>query len=287
MSDTIYRAYDQQGLDRQYRVTEQVPDFADYFAELDASSDRAAEALDCELDVAYGDGPGEKLDIFLVRGQGAPIHVFIHGGYWRAFDKSGHRFVARPLVGAGVAAILPNYDLCPKVTMDDIVRQNRAAIAWTYKNAERFGGDRDRLYVSGHSAGGHLTGMMMSTDWTRYGLPPDAIKGGVAISGLHDLEPIRLCFLNEDVRLDPDMAHRNSPIHNIPKSAPPQIITVGGKESDEFRRQSRDYCDAWTAAGLDGVYLEAPGLHHVAAGASLEKADSVIMAAILTPMGAG
>ena len=224
MSETIYRAYDQQGLDRQYRVTEQVPDFADTFAELDALSDRAAEALDCELDVAYGDGPAEKLDIFRVRGQGAPIHVFIHGGYWRAFDKSGHRFVAVPLVGAGVATVLPNYDLCPNVTMDDIVRQNRAAIAWTYKNAERFGGDRDRIYVSGHSAGGHLTGMMMSTDWTRYGLPADAIKGGVAISGLHDLEPIRLCFLNEDVRLDPDMAHRNSPIHNIPKSAPPRSL---------------------------------------------------------------
>ena len=287
MAELVYRDYDQEALDLEYDMRRRVPDHAVHYARLQDSSDRAVRGLDCQLDVAYGAAPGQKLDIFPAAQPNAPIHVFIHGGYWRAFDKSGHRFVAWPFVEAGATVLLLNYDLCPNVTMNKIVGQNRAAIRWVYNNAASFGANCNRLYVCGHSAGGHLTAMMMSTEWSKYGLPWDAIKGGCAISGLHDLEPLRLSYLNSDIQLDSVMVQRNSPIHNLPGRAGPQIIAVGGGETDEFRRQSRTYCDAWTGARLNGEYFELPELDHIMVVAELESADSPLTQKIFQQMGIG
>lgn len=287
MAELVYRDYDQEALDLEYDMRRRVPDHAEHFARLQESSDRAASELDCQLDVAYGAAPGQKLDIFPAAQSNATIQLFIHGGYWRGFDKSGHRFVAWPFVAAGATVVLINYDLCPNVTMDKIVAQNRAAIRWVYYNAPSFGADAERLYISGHSAGGHLTGMMMSTEWSKYGMPWDAIKGGCALSGLHDLEPLQLSYLNADLHMDRDMAQRNSPIHNLPGRARSQIIAVGGGETDEFRRQSRDYTDAWTGAGLSGEYFEVLDLNHVLAVAELESADSPLTQKIFQQMGIG
>ena len=145
--------------------------------------------------------------------------MFIHGGYWQALDRKDFSFVAERLVEAGAAVALVGYDLAPAVDMDTIVGQIRAAIAWLYRNADAHGFDPDRICLAGHSAGGHLAAMALATDWTAFGLPADLVKGVCAISGVFDLEPIRLCYLNEVVRLDAEQARRNSPVLLPPQTA--------------------------------------------------------------------
>jgi autotransporter passenger strand-loop-strand repeat protein len=141
------------------------------------------------FDLSYGTHPGERLDIFPAQAAGAPVNIFVHGGYWHRLDKADFSFVARAFRPAGAATVVINYALMPSVDMDELVRQCRAAVAWTWLNAPSFGSDPDRLYVSGHSAGGHLTAMLLATDWASFGCPADVVKGGVAISGLNPYLP--------------------------------------------------------------------------------------------------
>ena len=216
MTGTVYGPYDQEALDLQYDMRRRC---AGDLWRFDAGRERGealAATMDCRLDVPFGERPGEKLDIFPAPGPAAPIHLFVHGGYWRSFDKEFFRYIAEPFVAAGVTLILNNYDLCPSVTMDEVVRQNRAAIPWIHAHAGEFDSDGNNITVSGHSAGGHLTTMLMCTDWTAHGLPRDVIKGGCAISGLFDLEPLRRSYLNADLRMDEATARRNSPCTTFP-----------------------------------------------------------------------
>ena len=216
-----------------------------------------------ELDIPYGPTAAEHLDLYPARAPDAPVHLFIHGGYWHSLSSREFSFVAEGLVEAGVAVAVLNYDLCPAVTMTEIVRQNRAAVKWLYKNARRYNCDPDRISVSGHSAGGHLTAMLMATDWAgTYGLPPDAVKSGCAISGLFDLAPFAHSWLQPRLKLNAEEIERNSPILHVPQSAGPLVVTLGGDESAEFHRQSQDFLAAWTRAGLPGTYLDLPGLNH-------------------------
>ena len=262
MSDLIYRNYNQEELDLEYDMRRRCPHFAEVLASMEPHTKRAISNFECQIDVEFGENPGKKLDIWPGRG-GSPILLFIHGGYWKAYDKNMFSFIAERFVEAGACVILNNYDLCPSVTMDEIIRQNREALAWIYKNANNIGGDPGRIHVTGHSAGGHLTGMMLATSWEQYGLPFDVVNGAVPLSGLFDLEPIRVSYLNADLHMDKDESHRNSPIHNIPKWMPPTVVAVGGGETDEFRRQSRIYTDACINAGFDVSYLEVGHYDHV------------------------
>lgn len=261
---SLYRSYDRAGLDAQYFLRGVIPDFQTYFDRYRASSEQAKHELRCHLDIAYGNKPTETLDIFPCADHGRPVHVFIHGGYWQSMDKADFDFVAFGFQPANIVTVVVNYALAPSVTMDEIVRQNRAALAWIWRNAPRFGGDPNQIYVSGHSAGGHLTSLMCITDWPKFspGLPADLVKGGLSISGLYDLEPIRLCYLNDKLKLDTVSAWRNSPIHHLPQHAPQLLFAVGANETDEFLRQQADFAAVWTAKGLPGTVIEAPGLHH-------------------------
>ena len=184
----------------------------------DASAATRAR-LDGVLDVRYGPGEKETLDIFPADAPDAPVHLFIHGGYWRAMDKSDYSFIADVFQPAGATTVLVNYGLCPTVTLDTIVVQTMRAIAWTWRNIARHGGDPGRLYVSGNSAGGHLTAMALAHDWTAEGLPADIIKGAIPVTGVFDCEPVPDITVNEQVRLDRDEARRLSPLRNPP--APP------------------------------------------------------------------
>src|SRR5204862_429678 len=155
----------------------------------------------------------------------------IHGGYWQWLDKPDFSVVARGLQPEGAAVVVVNYALISAVGMDQLVRQCRASIAWVHRHAASFGGDPIRIYVSGHSAGGHLVAMAMSTDWQAFGgLPTDVIKAGCAISGLYDLEPIRLCYLNAVLKLTPEDARRNSSVHCAPRRSGPLLLPLGGLE---------------------------------------------------------
>ena len=283
MTNIVYGVYDQEALDLEYDMRRRCPHFAETFATMQPHNERVIANLECRLDVAFGTKPGEKLDIWPGRGA-SPILLFIHGGYWRAFDKEMFRFVVERFVAAGACVVLNNYDLCPNVTMDEITRQNRAALAWIYQNASSIGGDRGRIHVTGHSAGGHLTAMLMATDWAEYSLPFDVMNGTVPVSGLFDLEPLRLSYLNSDLRMDEAESARNSPIHHIPKWMPPTVVTVGGGETDEFRRQSRIYVEACRAAGFGVSYLEVGHLDHVNLAGEYRNKLSPLTAALFAQM---
>ena len=174
-------------IDAQYDVEASVDDFRVYVDFFRSNSERARRKLNPVLDVPYGPTAAEHIDIYSARTPDAPLHMFIHGGYWHSLSSKEFSFIAEGLVEAGVAVAILNYDLCPNVTVTEIVRQNRAAVKWLHENARRYGCDPERISVSGHSAGGHLTAMLMATDWAAtYGLPRDAVKGR-----LRDFRPVR------------------------------------------------------------------------------------------------
>jgi arylformamidase len=282
----LYRQFaTQDEIDAQYDVEKSVPDFMVYANFYMQTSEKARSELSCNLTVPYGATLAEHVDIFPASQPNAPILIFIHGGYWRLLSSKEFSLVAYAPVSAGITMVVVNYELCPKVTMDEIVRQNRAAVAWVYRNAASFGGNPEQIYVSGHSAGGHLTAMLMATQWQEdYGLPHDLIKGGCSISGLFDLMPFPYSWLQPKLQLTWDQVLRNSPIRHIPKQAAPMIVTYGEEESSEFHRQSQDFLAAWKAAGLTGEYLPLPGKNHFTAIDGFLDADSPLFRAILQQM---
>ena len=234
----------------------------------------------------YGDGPGMTADLFPAPARGAPIQVFIHGGYWRAMDKAVHSFPAEGIVAAGGAAASLNYALAPAVTLETIVEQCRAAVEWIADNADRLGGDASRIFVSGHSAGGHLTAMMLCTDWAARGRPADLVKGGTAISGIFDLAPLMETSINDDIRLDAAAAARNSPIHHLPAAGgAPLIAAVGAAETAAFIAQNRAFADAWRARGYDATVIETGGLNHYTVVTEMGRPGSALTAAVLAQMG--
>jgi arylformamidase len=253
-------------LDREYNPRLAVPNVDDEFKRWAEDSARARGALPgARLDVRYGPTRAEYLDLFPAEKAGAPVHVFFHGGYWRAFTAKEFSFVAEPLRRRGVTTAVVNYALCPEVTVEEIVRQCRAALAWVHRNAASFGGDPARISISGHSAGGHIVGMMLATEWERlYGLPADLVKTACPISGLYDLEPFPFTWLQPTLQLGWDQVRRCSPLRHLPSAAPgPRVaVVVGGRESAEFHRQAESYVAALAAAGHAPRYLDVEDRDH-------------------------
>lgn len=262
------KKYDPAWCDRMYNNRELVPEHADHFRRWAEDSEEAARLLGREHDVHYGDGPREVLDIYHARGsRHAPVLFFIHGGYWRAFDKSDHAFVATPFVNEGVCVVMPNYELCPATTVPGIVMQMAKALAWTWKNIARHGGDPNRITVAGHSAGGHLAAMMLSCLWRAYDkqLPEDLVKAAISVSGLHDLEPImHTTFLQPSLKLTPEQVRKASPAR-LPSPHRGKLYAFAGElESEEFRRQNQLIRDAWGAGEVRLCEL-LPGRNHFSA----------------------
>lgn len=262
----LYRNFaTQEELDAQYNLEQTVPDISLYADFCLQESEKVRAELDHRLDVPYGPTLAEHLDLYPAPGGGqdAPVLVYVHGGYWRSRTSKEFGFVARGPASKGVATVAVNYALCPYVTVDEIVRQTRAAIAWTYKNAAGFGGDPERIHVAGHSAGGHLTAMLLTTDWEGdYGLPADIIKSACAISGLFDLAPFPYTFAQPKLQLTWEQVLRNSPILHVPNDAPPLLLAYGESETTELKRQSEDFLAAWKAKGLDADLLPLPDKNH-------------------------
>lgn len=233
--------------DAQYNNRQRVADSAVQLARWAEASALARGQMTVVLDEPYGESAAERLDVFPAKVEGAPVLVFIHGGYWRALDKSDHSFIAPAFVEAGAMVVVPNYALCPAVGIDDIALQCTRAVAWAWRHARRFGGDPGRIVVAGHSAGGHLAAMLLTCRWPRVdaALPRRVLAGALALSGLYDLEPLRLTpFLQPDLRLTPALVRRLSPAF-FPRPAGPLHALVGADESEEFLRQNQLIRDQW------------------------------------------
>lgn len=264
--------HDPAWLERMYNNRALVPDHLDYLQRWADASALARTSGACALDIAYGSGTGEALDIFAPHVPGrspAPVLVFIHGGYWRALDKSEHSFLAPAFTREGVCVVMVNYALCPgtpqaPVTVPQIVRQVERALGWVWGNIERHGGDPGRITVAGHSAGGQLAAMLLTSVWPLLGdgWPDGLVRNALSISGIHDLEPImHTPFLQSVLHLTAQHVLQASPAR---LQAPSQGIVysaVGGDESAEFLRQARLLQDAWGSRAVPRHQVLA-GLNH-------------------------
>lgn len=233
-----------EAVERGYNNRAAVPDHPYWIEQFTARSDAAIAALRPQLDVRYGPGPKETLDLFVPPRPARGTLLFIHGGYWRTFDKAVHAFVAPVFVAKGLAVAIVNYDLCPQVTIAQIVDECRRSVEWLVREGSTRGAPAP-LVVAGHSAGGHLTAMMFATDWRSRGLAASPIAGGVSLSGVHDLAPLVLSSYNVDLRLDDAEALRMSPVEHQSRIDGPLIVAVGADETPEFVRQSQLMFDAW------------------------------------------
>lgn len=248
---TYHERFSDADFEAQYNLREGRPDYeVTVIPDWVARSEAAKADMPCTLDIRYGEGERQKLDVYSCSDADAPVLVYLHGGYWQRGDKSIYAFLAKSFVEAGVNTVVVGYDLCPQVTIARIVEEAREAIAHIWRNAGELGLNRDRITVMGHSAGGHLTQMMMGTDWPAYDddLPRDLIKAGLPVSPLSLLEPVRRTQgLNVGIRMDEAEAEAQSPmIHHHPLTDAPQLVVVGGAETDEFQRQARMYAEAFT-----------------------------------------
>ncbi|KQP21620.1 alpha/beta hydrolase [Pseudorhodoferax sp. Leaf267] len=250
--------------DAQYHTRAAIPEHPAILRHWTEASQGARAQLAGRLDLRYGPGQGELLDLFPAARPNAPLLVYIHGGFWRALDKRDHSFIAQPFVQAGMSVILPNYALAPAVSIEHIVLQLVRAIVWIWREADMLGVDRSRIALAGHSAGGHLAAMLLACRWRdiERRMPAQPLRGALALSGLYELEPLRHApFLAPDLGLTEASARQLSPVL-LPAPQGPLLALVGGDESAEFQRQNALIRERWGEAVVP-VCETVPGRHHM------------------------
>ncbi len=261
----VYAFFDQENLDREYSPSSLVDNrevYLEQYAKLSEAAREAAErAGSCILDLHFGPGDEETLDLFLPAGPG-PVHMFIHGGFWQLLSKDESCFAAPMFQARGSYFAALNYTLAPRQTLTGIVEETRRSISWLYQNAEQWGFDRDRIFLSGHSAGAHLAMMMLTTDWKALGLPENLVKGVCAVGGVYDLEPVRLSYVNDVVGMDAEEAKWMSPILHDIRNPCPVIFAYGDNETDEFKRQTDEYAEKLKQASIAVTNREIVNRNH-------------------------
>lgn len=245
-----------------------VPDYPRYLRRWQATSAALRARVAYEADLPYGEAARQRIDLFLPEcarsstsaGDLAPLLIFLHGGYWQYLGKHDWSCVATPYLARGMAVAIVGYTLCPETSVAGIVEEIAAACTFLYLDADRYGLDRGRFHVAGHSAGGQLAAMMLATDWPRRDarLPIKPFSSGIAVSGVFDLEPLTLTPLNDALQLTPEEALAVSPLFRGNHADTPLLVVVGGSETAEFVRQSRTFCAAWAQT----THVEATGLNH-------------------------
>ena len=266
MSDPlIWRGYTQAALDIQYNSRGTVPDVSVYLADYAARTSQAKAQLHCLENLHYGDGANELLDIYPATQPSAPVMVYLHGGDWRALSKEDSGFAAPAFVAKGAMFVVLDFTLVPHTTLPAMGAQVLHALLWLQTHVAAHGGDPQRIHIAGHSSGANLVGQLLMN------APAGLIKSAVFISGLGDLEPVRLSFRNKKLNLSADLAAQVSLLKHQPGRVCPLLVAVGQNETEDYRRQSRDVAEHWRAQGNDCELFELPGRHHF--DAVLEWAD--------------
>lgn len=281
----LYRGMDRAALDREYDARATVPDIAPFLAAYRSGTAAARRDLPCRIGLAYGPTEPERLDLYpaarpAARPGPAPVFLYIHGGYWRLLDAADSGFMAPFLTRAGACVAVLNYALAPAVTLDEIVRQCRAALAWLRANVAAQGGDPARIHVAGSSAGGHLAAMLASAE--------PCVAGATLLSGLYDLEPLRHCHVHDWLRLDAAAAARNSPaLLPPPRVGLPLVFSAAATETGEFLRQTAGHAARCAAAGCAVTTVAPPpGSNHFDLPLQL-CADTPLSRAVRAAMGLG
>lgn len=280
----IFLGYTQDELDKAYDQRVWAPD-AQAIIDRYARDSAAVRGRMPPRTERYGDGQAETLDVFAPPGAGgAPVMVFIHGGAWRALTKDDASAPAPTFVDAGCIYVALNFDNIPTVRLPDMAEQCRRALVWVHRNIARFGGDPGRIHVSGHSSGGHLCGVMLTTDWRRHDAPADMIKGGVALSGMYELYPVLLSARSAYVKLSPDEVAALSAMRHLDHVACPVIVAWGDRESPEFQRHGAEFATALAGMGRLRARLVLEGVNHFEVPEALNDPASGLARAVLAMM---
>lgn len=243
---SIYKHYNQSELNRQYNNRLQTPDYSVYLERYETTSLQVSEAFSFDRDIAYGNHQRERMDIFHSGDINAPVLFFIHAGYWRAFDKSSFRFIAPAFLSRKMTVVLISYPLAPESDIDQILVSCEKALS---KVTEQFKGD---IFLLGHSAGAHLATMLLTKE-TGF-----RVKGIAGLSGIYNMIPIQLSDINESLKMDDDIAKRNSPAFLKPVHDIPVLVAVGEEETDEFKAQANELSQKWNSVSL----LKIKGSNH-------------------------
>ncbi|HXU89185.1 MAG TPA: alpha/beta hydrolase [Methylomirabilota bacterium] len=283
----VWLDLDQAALDAAYDQNAYAPNREQILGRIAANSERARARLGAPRRYAYGPAPIEGLDVYATDRAGAPINVFIHGGAWRASVAANNAIAAELFVRAGAHYVVPDFAWVQDVggSLFPLADQVRRAVAWVYRNAEHLGGDARRLYVSGFSSGAHLAGVVLTTDWAKdFDLPGDLVKGGLCISGMFDLRPVRLSARSRYVAFTDEMVEGLSPQRHLDKLVAPLIVAHGTFESPEFQRQTRDFAAAVRAAGKRVDLLVGEGYNHFELYETLANPYGLLGRAVLAQM---
>ena len=265
MGPFVWLDMDQAGLDDAYDQNVYASNLQQIVNRYASNSKGVRELLGAPRRFAYGPTSIEGLDVFMTKNPDAPVHIFIHGGGWRSGLAREYAFLAELFVHAGAHLVIPDFAWVQDLgdSLMPMAEQVRRAVAWVYRNARTFGGDPDRIFVSGHSAGGHLAGVILTTDWGKeFNLPDDTVKGGLFCSGMFDLEPVRLSARSAYVKFTDEMESALSPQRHLDKLNAPVIVAYGTLETPEFQRQSRDFAEAVRKAGKPVQLLVGEGYNH-------------------------
>lgn len=286
----VFLDYDQSELDAAYNQRTYAPHSEHVRHRMTVNSDAVRARIGAPQRVAYGPTEIEKLDIYATSKANAPVNIYIHGGAWRQGLAKGCGFAAELFVNAGAHFVVPDFVFVQDApdSLRTMADQVRRAVVWVYNNAASFGGDPDRLYLSGHSSGGHLAAVALTTDWNReFGLPADILKGGVCCSGMYDLHPVRLSARSAYVRFDDAMVEALSPVRHIDAINAPLTVLYGTLETPEFQRQARSFAEAVRRAGKAVELLVGEGYNHYEIRETLANPYGLFGRAVLEQMRLG
>jgi arylformamidase len=260
----VWLDMDQKELDDAYDQAVYAPNREVVIKRCARNSELVRERIGAPKRFAYGPTEIEAVDVFTAKAQNAPVMIFVHGGAWRVGRAAQYHYMAEAFLNAGAHLVVPDFNNVGEVdgSLMTMADQIRRSVAWTVKNAKSFGGDPDRVYVSGHSSGGHWAGVLLTTDWQKLGLPQDCIKGGVCGSGMYDLKPVRMSARSNYVKFTDETERELSSQRHLDKLVAPVSIVYGTMETPEFQRQNRDFAAAVKAAGKPATLSVMEGYNH-------------------------